>query len=264
VTLPVLDRDEGLASLAASSRRYTDLLRSVEDPSAIAVGYWTVRDVAVHTSHVFDLFLRLLGGEHSPITDHLRMSEVWDARVEEDKESDLVVISERIDRAAEAFIAAATPAEWEQERWWHGDLRVPIHALTGILISEANVHGYDVASAAGRTWSISRKTALESISGLLSILPAFVNRDEAGDLKADFELRLRGGPPIYVSLVEGSLFLDATPKPVDCHVSAEPVDYMLVGFGRRSQWPAIAKGRIVAWGRKPWLSLKFAKLFYSP
>jgi hypothetical protein len=47
-------------------------------------------------------------------------------------------------------------------------------------------------------------------------------------------------------------------------VSADPVTYLLVGYGRRSPWPAIARGGILAWGRMPWLALRFASLFAQP
>ncbi|MGI8407888.1 MAG: maleylpyruvate isomerase family mycothiol-dependent enzyme, partial [Actinomycetota bacterium] len=70
---------------------------------------------------------------------------------------------------------------------------------------------------------------------------------------------------VYVTVAGGEVTLsEVTDRPVDCRISADPVAYLLVGFNRTSQWSAIAKGQLVAWGRKPWLSLTFAKLFDSP
>lgn len=264
MTMPVLDREQTLSSLSATARRYSELLRSVDQPSKQAIGHWSIRDVAIHTTHIYGIFPRLLDGEHSPVENHLRMSETWDQRVKEDAEQDLTAIADRIDKGTEEFIARATPEMWMREVWWHGDLRIPVYALSGILVNEAEVHGLDVAQAEGRDWTIARGKAIEATVGLLPILPAFVNEAEAKGLDATFELRLRGGPRAYISLVDGALTIDATPRKVDCHVSADPVEYLLIGFGRRSQWPAIATGKVVAWGRKPWLALKFAKLFHSP
>jgi hypothetical protein len=51
---------------------------------------------------------------------------------------------------------------------------------------------------------------------------------------------------------------------IDCHLSADPVDLMLVVYGRISQWGPIARGRLLAWGRKPWLGLRFKNLFFNP
>jgi hypothetical protein len=36
-----------------------------------------------------------------------------------------------------------------------------------------------------------------------------------------------------------------------------------VGYGRIGQLGPIVTGKLVTWGRKPWLAPRFAKLFYS-
>ena len=48
---------------------------------------------------------------------------------------------------------------------------------------------------------------------------------------------------------------------VDLHVSGEPVTYLLVGAGRRSEWRAALTGKIVSWGPRPWLALPLRRLF---
>ena len=51
---------------------------------------------------------------------------------------------------------------------------------------------------------------------------------------------------------------------VDCHVSADPVALLLVAYGRRSQWVPILTGRLVAWGRKPWLGVRLVRYLVAP
>lgn len=264
MALPVLDRDDTLASLADSSRRWTELLRSLADTTPTAVGHWTIRDVAVHTSHIFGLFPELIEGGRSPIQDHLKIGEEWDEIVKTDPESDLAAIADRIELATKEFINLATPDVWESEVWWHGGLRAPVYSLAGILINEAEVHALDVAKAAGRDWTVSREKAIKAIVGLFPVLPYFVDHDQASAVNATFELRLRSGPTVYISIADGNLSIDTQPRPVDCHLSVDPVDYLLIGYGRKGQWLPIATGRVATWGRKPWLSLKFSKLFHSP
>ena len=41
------------------------------------------------------------------------------------------------------------------------------------------------------------------------------------------------------------------PFELDCHLFAEPVALMLVGYGRISHWSALARFRLIAWGRRP-------------
>ncbi len=47
-------------------------------------------------------------------------------------------------------------------------------------------------------------------------------------------------------------------------ISADPVAFLLVGYGRIGQWGQILRGKLVASGRKPWLGLGFGKLLTSP
>jgi hypothetical protein len=37
-----------------------------------------------------------------------------------------------------------------------------------------------------------------------------------------------------------------------------------VAWSRQSQWSAIAKGKLLAWGRKPWLGPRFKGLIWNP
>ena len=53
-------------------------------------------------------------------------------------------------------------------------------------------------------------------------------------------------------------------QPVDCHLSADPAAFLLLGYGRIGQWRAIGRGQLLAWGRKPWLALRLRSLFFNP
>jgi hypothetical protein len=45
---------------------------------------------------------------------------------------------------------------------------------------------------------------------------------------------------------------------------ADPAAFFMVFWQRQSQRNAIAKGQLIAWGRKPWLGLKFRSLIRNP
>ena len=51
---------------------------------------------------------------------------------------------------------------------------------------------------------------------------------------------------------------------VDCHLSVDPAAFLLVAWDRMSQWHAIPRGQLLAWGRRPWLGLRFRSLLRSP
>jgi len=90
---------------------------------------------------------------------------------------------------------------------------------------------------------------------------ALVDEAEAAGLRAIYDVRLRGGARLDFVFDDGALHIEPPAgRRVDCHLSVDPAAMLLVGWGRRSQWPAIAKGQFVAWGRKPWLGPRFASL----
>lgn len=265
MTLPIPERDAVLDALRSASARYSTLLRSPLDPAANAIGYWSVAEAAAHTTHIYSLYPDLLAGGSSPVADHRKMAETWQKRVTQDPERDLNVLAGRIDEATVSFLERVEKVEWEQDQTWHGGIDVPTYTLACILILEADIHGLDIAASASKDWDIPSRDAIFGIEGLLPTLPHFVSQAAAQDLDAIFELRIRGGSRVYLTNDHGRLVIDTTrPGRVDCVISADPVSYLLVGYGRLTQWKPILTGKIIAWGRKPWLSLEFGKLFTTP
>ena len=50
-------------------------------------------------------------------------------------------------------------------------------------------------------------------------------------------------------------------RKADCRISADPVAFLLTGAERESQWKALLTERMLAYGRKPWLALRFKKIY---
>jgi hypothetical protein len=265
MSLPVPDRNQTLATFAESTRRFVDLLRSVSEPSTTAIGHWTILQTAKHTSHIYDIFPTLLEGGSSPVADHRKLAEAWERRLAEDGETDLGRIADRIDVSSALFLEDIEKIGWEDVVNWHGGLKIPVYSLACILINESAIHGLDIAGAEGRAWNIAPEQARAAIQGLLPALPHFLRDDAAAGMDTLYELKVRGSEPVRLRIEGGRLSVgDGDDSSVDCRLSVDPVDYLLIGYGRRSQWGPILTGRVVAYGRKPWLGLKFGKLFVSP
>ena len=265
MALPVPDRNQALAVFKDVSRRFADLVRSASHPSATAIGHWTVLQTAKHASHIYELFPTLLEGGTSPVADHRKLAEAWEQHLADDKENDLGRIADRLDAASARFLTNIEKVGWEDIVSWHGGLKVPAYSLACILINEGAIHGMDIAEAENREWNISEAQARFVINGLLPILPHFVREETAAGMDALYELRVRGSDPVQIRIEGGRLtYGEEGDRPVDCRMSVNPVDYLLIGYGRRGQWGPILTGKVVAYGRKPWLGLKFGKLFVSP
>ena len=265
MSLPVLDRASTLEAAEKSTRDFVALLRSVPDPSATAIGHWSIAELACHISHVYKAAAGMLRGEGSPIENHRNMAAEWDRHVAEDPERDLERLASRIEASWHEVKELLQAREWTAQVGWHGKLSGPTYTVAAVIISEGLIHGLDIAKASGRDWSLDPEHARMAIFGFMPNLPDFTNEEVVRKLDATFELRVRGGWWVYVTVSGGKLEIsEVTERPIDCRLSVDPVAYLLVGFNRENQYAAIARGQVFAWGRKPWLGLTFGKLFDSP
>ncbi len=164
---------------------------------------------------------------------------------------------------AKDFVEAAAPLPPGQTINWHAGHTVSVATLAGIYLGEVVIHGYDIARGLGRSWPIDRTVATLVLEGTTAIAPLYVDKDAARGLNASYEVRLR--PKLTLRFVDGALSVDQGPsKTADCRISADPVAFLLVGYGRIGQWGPILRSQLVAWGRKPWLALRFARLLRNP
>ncbi|HWL65565.1 MAG TPA: SCP2 sterol-binding domain-containing protein, partial [Actinomycetota bacterium] len=127
------------------------------------------------------------------------------------------------------------------------------------------IHGYDITKAEGRPWHIDPHAAALSGRGVSPMAIDYVDKEAAAGLRACFDLRMRGQWQLHYVFSDGELSIEEpTDRRVDVHISADPVAFLLVAYGRISQWGPIATGKIAAWGRKPWLAMRFGSLLRNP
>jgi hypothetical protein len=107
------------------------------------------------------------------------------------------------------------------------------------------------------------------IDGALPVLPHYLKPDRVAGRRMRFEIRFRGSEPLTAHLliadgrltvVEGSVGGDK----VDCYVSVDPWAFIRVMYGRSGLGAPLAAGKIVAWGRRPWLGVRLPGYFRAP
>jgi hypothetical protein len=100
--------------------------------------------------------------------------------------------------------------------------------------------------------------------GAAVVAHEFLDEAKVRDLRATYGLHLRGGRSFTFTFEDGKLAVtDGIRGRVDCRVSADPRSLVLVLYRRSNQWAQIGRGGLFAYGRKPWLALRFADLFKS-
>ncbi len=278
-----LDWAAARRALVEEVARVSKLLRSVDDPRAAAVGQWNVVEVAVHLCQAFVIVPGLARADLAEVHEFVPglaqrgtgslLGDIWELGavmvegVRRERERDLHALAERLEASAAAFLAdSAATAPDEAKSWLVDGVTVDVGTLTCHLLNETVVHGYDIALASGRRWRIDRRHAALVVDGFLfpvlsALGDALVDASRAASVRACYEVHVRGGAR-HVMLFDAAT-LTVGPQPgrrVDCHLSVDPAAFLLVVWGRRSQWRAIANGQLVAWGRQPWLGPRLRQL----
>ncbi len=143
----------------------------------------------------------------------------------------------------------------------------PMDVLTGssYMLAHLLMHGCPIADALGHPHPIKPAHVELALPFFKMAIVQFFDRKAAAALKATFAIHLRGGARFAVICNRGDVRVeDDLPKRVDVHISANPVTFFYVGTGLVSQWGPIAKGKMIAWGRKPWLAFRFKSLIPTP
>jgi len=276
--LPV-DVRQTRAALSSAAQRFAGLVADGVDMARPVPGLeWTAGETIAHVVTVARGYAQFARGEANaadildpallPGRPHnQRIAALNAAQIAAFDRADLPRSGELVRAAVADFLSATDGRD--------SDAPFPsVAAVSGIFdvgetisefLGELLIHGLDVARALGRPWVISSDEARLVLTGVVSVLPDSLDRAAAGDIRATYDIRVRGGPRFAVRVHDGRLEVTTSPtERVDCHISADPVTFLLVGYGRESQWPAALRGKLLAWGRRPWLGLRFGRLLLSP
>ena len=279
-TTPVvaLDREAARAAISAAAQRFAALLRGTDDIGHPVAGTdWTVAETAAHVSVVFGGFSEAIAGEPQALAPEKYLDADFPTRLAASNAATNAMVdhidsgrlAEVITAGAQRFLelAAAVDPQMECETPWYGPgrTRTP-DCLTALALGELTVHGYDIATGTNRPWPISAEHAKLIVGTVCPEMSPLVVRPEAGrGAPVTYEIRLRGNGPRYVIRVaDGTAAVRAVGGPVDCVISADPVTYLLVAYGRMPLGRALMRGGMLARGRRPWLGLRFKDLFFNP
>lgn len=261
-------------ALAEATARTTRLMRAAAHPDAKAVGTWTVTDLSVHLSHVLDALAASAKGSGAIVDSVWDLGNLTALLLAGESERRLPALADRIDVTVAGLIDLVDQRGYDETlEWLVKGVNVPFSLIISQALSEVVIHGRDLAWAEGQNAkqatverSEARLIMLGSLFPLLGSLGrSMVDQEAAAGAKAVFDLNLRGGGRVYLNFDDGDLSVtDTKPGRVDCHLSVDPAAFLLVAWGRGSQWPAILRGQLFAFGRKPWLGLKLRAWLRNP
>jgi len=263
-----------LCALREAVARSADLWRSIDTPDTPAPGLvWTAAETAAHV--VGDLrdytqaLTRHTNGymthANPPTESPSRLSAKVNARhLDEIPERNLHRLADMLETAADTYMAAAASADPCAEIATPNGLVIGPPTMAALLLGEQVIHGLDIARAANLPWPISTSDASLIIPGVLAVAPQYLRRNRAADAHVSFELRIRGVACYRMAVNDGTAVVTAAGQRADCVINADPVAFLLLGYGRISQWAPVLRGQLRPGGRKPWRASRFATLIDSP
>jgi uncharacterized protein (TIGR03083 family) len=233
---------------AAALRRITAWLRKAGPSTAVPGLDWTIHDLAAHLAT--DAYLLLATGRPSPY-DLARREEQGAAAIEAKKGVPFDELVEQVRANGEAFFAAVEGRSPTEPVAWHSGEPLTLGLLAATMLNEFVVHGIDAARAAGAKPVVTRRAAALGCPAVLAeAVYVYAPPDKPVDARIDF--RLRGVGALVWHFDGDRLRLEPPGQGrVDAHVSADPVKFLISGYGRRSQAWAFLTGGVVAWGRRP-------------
>jgi hypothetical protein len=263
-----------LNALRHAVARSADLWRRIDKPDTPAPGLaWTAAETAAHV--VGDLrdytqaLTRHANGymthPNRPTESPSRLSAKVNARhLEEVPERNLHGLADMLEGAADAYLKAAATADPSVDIATPNGLVIGPSTMATLLLGEQLIHGLDISRTARIPWTIAAADALLVIPGVLSVAPQYLRPQRAAGVRISFELRMRGGPGYRLAIDDGTAVVTAAGEKTDCTITADPVAFLLLGYGRITQLSPVLRGQLRPGGRKPWLAMKFGTLLFSP
>jgi uncharacterized protein (TIGR03083 family) len=272
-----LTLSEARATLADAAARSSALIASLPDDNRrIKNSEWTVCEAAAHMAIGLRGFTDAAGGAPElwssmiPDTAHFpdRLGGLNRVAIAAEPRRDVRQAAQAITDGAAAFLAATSgmPPGQKIPTPWYGDhASHTVLSATCLLAGEQLVHGYDIAKTVGQKWPVTADQAWVVLGGLWTMMPIAAKPEAIRSLEATYELHIVGRDRVRVQIANGSVVINPPdPTRVDCHIAGSPKGFLLVAYRRVSQYRLIATGRMMAWGRKPWIAFRLVNLFFQP
>lgn len=259
---------EGLAdAIRDTAEDIAALLRGVADTGAPVPGSeWTMGEAAAHLAQANELMADLAAGRERSYGDGTPQSlaAANQRALAEFAERGADPLAGMIVAQADAYLEAMNQGRAEEA------VLTPLGPMTravlgSYLLTHMLGHGYDLARAVGRPHMIDAARVELTLPFMITAMPRVTNAAATAGLTARYRVRMRGGTGLGVTFTNGAAAVSPEPpsRP-DCTILTEPVTFLLMALGRCEPWGAIARGRVLAWGRKPWLGPRFPTLFTAP
>jgi hypothetical protein len=270
-------------ALARAAERFSRMLLDCRAPDRRTIGDWSVADTAAHVAVVARLNAGLIGGDLAPL-DAPELDRGWQessfggfARLnaltlDHFPERALDVVSNTLLEEVDLLLTRAKDVDPRELRPWLGSARLPAATHVAHQLNEILIHGLDIARALDVPWHISaHEAALTFDLFLMPMLGGKSGRLLAGGggngngTRVTLEFRSKHTTPVILTRENGRLRVEpADGRKIDARVTFDPATMMLTIFRRTRLARAVATGKVLAFGRRPWAAVGYLRGMRSP
>jgi uncharacterized protein (TIGR03083 family) len=260
-----IDLAQARSAVQVAAKQVSELVRSLPDPHAPVPGLdWTVGQTAAHLVAAAVNYPRFATGQATP-EDTIDLREGNLERIHRVGSQDLTELADLLVEETAQYLERTAGLSADQRVPFFGGVTVSLAAQNGILLGEYLVHGRDLARSAGKAWHIAPSHAAAVIGAAATVLPLYLDPEAARGTRVAYDIHIRGGPRFGFRVAENQATVELGPVgTVDCRISAEPVAFLLVAYGRQAQWRPVLTGKMTAWGRRPWRAFALKRLLVNP
>lgn len=263
---PPLDLPTVAGAADRALDRVANLVQGLPELTTKALPDWSIEQTAAHLMGVIGAYIDIARGAGSPYLDLRNVAGTNEELLTRVTDRTPGGLAEQIQALRPALAAAVAQGP---DGYQPGHLGAPTLRSISVsrILGEAEVHGWDIARAAGRSWAIDPVDAALIFRGFLPFLPLFVHSENARGLTARFDVRVRGFPEARAVFAfdNGVLTVEGEPRGrVDCVMSGAGPSLILVMHKRIGLVSPLLRGQALAWGPKPWLGLKVVSFFDPP
>lgn len=272
--------------------RFTSMLESAQAPDAMATADWSIAETAAHVAAIAALYTAMVRPDATP--DPLpglrekflaatvdTVSELNELALAQFTERDPRALAERLRGDIDHILRVTEDVDPAEPVQWLGDSRVPVMGVVAHLVNELLVHGRDIAltpgsgpggARGGRAhWPMPPEdAALFFDLFLVEVIRCGYGRlmDDTGPMperRIAVEFRSRYTSPFTLVLAGGRVSVEDPGRDIDVRLHFDPPALSLMLFGARISRPRAAlTGKVIIWGRRPWLLPAFLRVVHLP
>jgi hypothetical protein len=226
---------------------------------------WTVGEAAAHLALGAELYAQYAHGIERPASiDRADLAGSRRRKQAERMTRGARQLGADLQLGIDSFLTATEGRVAEDLLPWHQGT-LPCITMTGLLIGEQLLHGYDIAQAINVEWPIGDQPARRTVQAVLPVLPALVDSEATKSINATYELAIDGGPRVIVRFPDGTASVDpAAGTAIDCQLSGDPVAWLLALYGRVSWEQLLHTGRVRVTSGDTALGKAFKQLLRNP